>query len=314
MPREVARATISRFRPTRTEGLTRARVASTIGPMGSIERKSLRDPDELREFELGTGELVRVGAQAIARAALEPGWRWSTHMGPVMGTPSCPVHHVQVLLSGRFAVRMDDGEEVELAPDDVFDIPPGHDAWVLGDEPVVLLDVSGNTDVMGVPQGYERVVTTLLMTDIVDSTRLASLTGDAAWKQVLADHNRLVRRQLDRFRGTEVNTTGDGFLATFDSAAGALRCAAAIRDTVGAAGVEVRIGVHTGEVELLPSDIGGIAVHAVARIMALAGPSEVLASSTTVALADGAGLAFEDRGRHELKGLDRPLELHRLLA
>ena len=281
--------------------------------MGRIDRKSFQDPDELRPFELGAGEIVRVGLQTIGRAALQPGWRWSTHMQPLMGTPSCPVHHVQVLLSGRFVVRMDDGEEMEFAPDDVFDIPPGHDAWVVGDEPVVLLDISGNTDIMGLPQGYQRAVTTLLMTDIVDSTSMASERGDAAWKQILADHNRIVRRQLDRFRGTEVNTTGDGFLATFGSAAGALRCAAAIRDLVRPVGVEVRIGVHTGEVELLPSDIGGIAVHAVARIMSLAGPSEILTSAATVGMADGAGFAFEDRGLHELKGLDRPIELHRLL-
>ena len=293
--------------------MTRARGAPTIGPMGRIDLKSFRDPDELRQFELGTGEIVRVGSQTIGRAALQPGWRWSTHMQPAMGTPSCPVHHVQVLLSGRFVVRMDDGEEMEFGPEDVFDIPPGHDAWVVGDEPVVLLDISGNTDVMGLPQGYERVVTTLLMTDIVDSTRIASERGDAAWKQILADHNRIVRRQLDRFRGTEINTTGDGFLATFDSAAAALRSAAAIRDLVRPAGVEVRIGVHTGEVELLPSDIGGIAVHAVARIMSLAGPSEVLTSAATVGLADGGGLTFEDRGFHELKGLERPVEIHRLL-
>ena len=281
--------------------------------MGRIERKSFTDPDELRPFEMGTGEIVRVGSQTIGRAALQPGWRWSTHMQPAMGTPSCPVHHVQVLLSGRMVVRMDDGEEVEFGPEDVFDVPPGHDAWVVGDEPVVLLDISGNTDVMGLPQGYERVVTTLLMTDIVESTRLAGDKGDAAWKQILADHNRVVRRQLDRFRGTEINTTGDGFLATFGSAAAALRCAAAICDLVRPVGVEVRIGVHTGEVELLPSDVGGIAVHAVARIMALAGPSEVLTSAATVGLADGAGLSFEVRGLHDLKGLERPVEVHRLL-
>jgi len=282
--------------------------------MARIERKSLNDPDELRTFDHGTGALTRIGALTIARGVLEPGWRWSTHLKPVMGTPSCPVHHTQLLMAGRFAVRMDDGEEIELVPGDVFDVPPGHDAWVVGDEPVVMLEMSGNIDAIGVPQGHERVVTTLLMSDIVDSTRLASLHGDAAWKQMLADHNRAVRLQLDRFKGSEVNTTGDGFLATFGSAGSALRCAAAIRTAVAQVGVEVRIGVHTGEVELMPSDIGGIAVHAVARIMSLADPSEILASSATVGLAEGTGLAFEDRGRHELKGLDRPVEVHRLLA
>lgn len=277
-----------------------------------MHRKSLDRPDELRRFPLG-GELTRVGSSVIGRGVLEPGWRWSTHMRRVMGTPSCPVHHVRVLLAGRFAVRMDDGEELEFAPNDVFDVPPGHDAWVVGDEPVVLIDVAGNIGAIGVSQEHERVVTTLLMTDIVDSTRMASGIGDQAWRQVLGEHNRIVRAQLDRYRGVEVNTTGDGLLATFGSAAGALRCAAAIREAVGEAGVQVRIGVHTGEVEVMGSDIGGIAVHAAARVMALAGPSEVLVTSATVGLADGSGLRFEDAGRHDVKGLERPVEVYRLL-
>lgn len=281
--------------------------------VGAITRKSLDRPDEVRRFQLGSGELTRVGSHVIGRGVLEPGRRWSTHMGPVMGTPSCPVHHVQILLAGRFAIRMDDGEEAVFAPNDVFDIPAGHDAWVVGDEPVVLLDVSGNIGSIGVSQEHARVVTTLLMTDIVDSTRTASLMGDQAWKQVLGEHNRIVRLQLDRSRGVEVNTTGDGFLATFASAAAGLRCADAILESIGDAGVQVRIGVHTGEVEILPSDIGGIAVHTVARILALAGPSEALASSVTVGLAAGSGLAFEDRGRDEVKGLAHPVEVHRLL-
>jgi class 3 adenylate cyclase len=229
-----------------------------------------------------------------------------------MRTESCPVHHVQVLLSGRFAVRMDDGEEVAFEPGDVMDIPPGHDAWVVGDEPAVLLDFAGNIDLLGLPREHERMVTTLLMTDIVDSTRAARRLGDAAWKQVLSDHNRLVRAQLLRFGGFEVNTTGDGFLATFRSAVAALRCAAAIPSALADTGIEVRIGVHTGEVEPIGNDIGGLAVHAAARVMALAGPSEVLVSAMTAGLADGSGLAFESRGPMEVKGLDRPIEVYRL--
>lgn len=136
--------------------------------------------------------------------------------------------------------------------------------------------------------------------------------GDQASKQVLADHNRVVRVQMGTFGGSEVSTTGDGFLATFTSAVGAVRCAGVIRDAVRDLGVEVRIGVHTREVEVLPADIGGIAVHAVARIMALAGASEVLVSSVTVGLVDGSGLSFADRGRHEVKGLERPVEVQLL--
>jgi class 3 adenylate cyclase len=243
---------------------------------------------------------------------VQPGWHWSEHLAPVMRAESCPVHHVQVLLSGRFAARMEDGEEVVFQPGDVMDIPPGHDAWVVGDEPAVLIDFAGNIDALGLPREHERMVTTLLMTDIVDSTRTARRLGDAPWKQVLSDHNRLVRAQLLRFGGSEVNTTGDGFLATFRSAVAGLRCAAAILAALRDTDIEVRIGVHTGEVEPMGNNIGGVAVHAAARIMALAGPSEVFASAITVGLADGSGLAFESRGAKEVKGLDRPIEVYRL--
>lgn len=282
--------------------------------MASIQRKSLTHPDEVRPFVKGTGEVTRLGSYVVGRAVLEPGWRWSTHMQPAMGTPSCPVHHVQILLEGRFGVRMDDGEETELAPNDIADIPAGHDAWVVGDEPVVLLDIAGNIDAIGLPREHARAIVTMLMTDIVGSTEHAERIGDRAWRQVLAQHDRTTRGHLLRFDGTEIVTTGDGFLATFPTAVGALRCAAAIRDDVRSAGVEVRIGVHTGEIDMLPQGIGGIAVHATARIMALAGASEILASSLTVGLADGSDLGFEAAGRHEVKGIGRPIEVHRLVA
>ena len=280
--------------------------------MGAIRRKRLDDPDAIHDLPLSSIRIVRIGSHTIGHGVVQPGFRWSSHMGPVAGTPSCPVHHVQVLLSGRFAVRMDDGEEVEFGPMEVGDIPPGHDAWVVGDEPVHILDFAGSSDAIGMPREHERIVTTLLMTDIVDSTPTASRLGDAAWRGLLADHNRLVRAQLVRFGGSEVNTTGDGFLATFRSAVAGLRCAAAIPDALRETGIEVRIGVHTGEVEVMGSDVGGVAVHAAARIMALAGPSEVVASSMTVGLADGSGLAFAALGPREVKGLDRPIELYRL--
>lgn len=280
--------------------------------MGAIRRKSFEDPDGLRELPLLTVSLARIGSHTIGRGVVKPGWRWSEHLAPAMGTESCPVHHVQVLLSGRFAIRMDDGEEVEFQAGDVMDIPPGHDAWVVGDEPAVLIDFAGNIERLGLPREHERMVTTLLMTDIVDSTGTADRLGDAAWKQVLSDHNRLVRAQFLRLGGSEVNTTGDGFLATFRSAIAALRCAAAILAAVRDTGIEVRIGVHTGEVEPIGSNIGGVAVHAAARIMALAGPSEVYASAITVGLAEGSGLAFESQGPKEVKGLERPIEVYRL--
>jgi class 3 adenylate cyclase len=219
-----------------------------------------------------------------------------------------------VLLTGRFAVQMDDGETAEFAPGDVFEIPPGHDAWVVGDEEVTLLDVLGNVSSFAEPAPRERVLATLLMTDIVESTATAARMGDAGWRQVLGNHNRVVRNELARFRGHEVNTTGDGFLATFQSPGAAVRSAAAIRAATDAIGIPVRIGIHTGEIELLPDDVGGIAVHATARIMALAGPSGVLLSATTRALAEGSGLQYEPRGRHALKGLEEPVELFALVG
>ena len=280
----------------------------------AFQRKSLDAPDEVRHFPKGTGDLVHVGSLTIGRGILQPGWRWSTSQKSIQGTPSCQVHHLEVLLEGRFRVEMDDGETAEFGPGDVFDVPPGHDAWVVGDEPVVLIDVSGNVGAIAVPGEHERLVTTLLMSDIVDSTRTAARLGDAAWKQLLADHNRVVRAQFDRFRGREVNTTGDGFLAMFGSAVGALRSAVALRDGVSGLGIEVRIGIHTGEVDVLPNDIGGVAVHAVSRIMALGQQSEIIVSSVTRGLGEGSGLRFEDRGRHAVKGLEQPIEVFLLAS
>jgi len=284
-----------------------------MGGMGAVRRRSFYDPEIRRDLPLLTISLARIGSHTIGRGVVQPGWHWKEHLAPVMGTESCPVHHVQVLTSGRFAVRMDDGEEVTFEPGDVKDVPPGHDAWVVGDEPAELIDFAGNIDMLGLPREHERMVTTLLMTDIVESTTAAERLGDAAWKQVLSDHNRLVRAQLLRFGGSEINTTGDGFLATFRSAVAGLRCAAAILDAVRDTGIEVRIGVHTGEVEPIGNDIGGVAVHAAARIMALAGASDVLASSMTVGLAEGSGLTFESQGAREVKGLERPIEVYRLV-
>ena len=280
--------------------------------MGAIRHTSFDDPGIVRELPLLRVELARIGSHTLGRGVVQPGWHWAEHLGPIMGAETCPVHHVQVLLSGHFTVRMDDGEEVAFQPGDVMDIPPGHDAWVVGDEPAVIIDFAGNIAMLGLPREHERIVTTLLMTDIVDSTRAADRLGDGAWKQLLTDHNRLVRAQLMRFGGSEVNTTGDGFLATFRSAIGALRAAAAIVEALRDTELEVRIGVHTGEVEPMGDDIGGVAVHAAARIMALAGPSEVLASAMSVGLAEGSGLAFESQGAREIKGLERPIEVFRL--
>jgi class 3 adenylate cyclase/pimeloyl-ACP methyl ester carboxylesterase len=154
----------------------------------------------------------------------------------------------------------------------------------------------------------DRVLATVLFTDIVDSTRRAAEIGDRDWHALLDAHDAVVRSQLARFRGREVNTSGDGFLAMFDGPQRAIRCAMAIRDAVQVLGIEVRAGLHTGECEVRGDDIGGIAVHIGARVSALAGPNDVLVSSTLRDLVIGSGLEFEDRGAHELKGV--PGEWH----
>jgi class 3 adenylate cyclase len=259
----------------------------------------------------GVGSLVEVGPLAIGRATLEPGWRWSEDVRPVVGSEWCELHHLQVLLAGRLGVRMaDDGESQEFGPGDVFDIPPGHDAWVVGDEPVDLLDVSGNVAKFGLPASDSRRVVTMLMSDIVDSTPTAVRLGDAAWRQTLADHNRIVRSVLGRHRGEEIDTTGDGFFVAFESAAAAVSSARAIRDGVQTLGLQVRIGIHTGEIEVAGGGVRGIAVHALARVMAAADPSEILVSPMVHALTEGAGIALVDRGRHQLKGIEQPMTLY----
>src|SRR4051812_39987427 len=153
----------------------------------------------------------------------------------------------------------------------------------------------------------DRVLATVLFTDIVDSTRRAAEMGDRDWHALLDAHDAVVRAQLVRFRGREVNTSGDGFLAMFDGPQRAIRCAMAIRDAVHALGIEVRAGLHTGECEVRGDDIGGIAVHIGARVSSLAGPNDVLVSSTLRDLVIGSGLEFDDRGTHELKGVPRPV-------
>ncbi len=149
----------------------------------------------------------------------------------------------------------------------------------------------------------DRMLATVLFTDICRSTERAAEMGDSAWRGLLGRHDELVRRELARHRGREVKHTGDGFLATFDGPARGVRCASAISEGVKGLGIGVRAGVHTGELEIRDSDVGGLAVHIGARVMAKAGENEVLASSTVKDLVVGSGLGFEDRGSHELRGV-----------
>jgi class 3 adenylate cyclase len=156
------------------------------------------------------------------------------------------------------------------------------------------------------------VLLTLLMNDIVGSTELATTVGDRRWNELLTQYYATVRKELGVFRGTEVNTTGDGVLATFDGPARAIRCAASIRDRARSIGIDIRTGVHTGECELIDGGIGGIAVHIAARVSSQAGAGEVLVSSTVNDLVAGSQLAFADRGAHQLKGVPGEWRLYAL--
>lgn len=278
-----------------------------------VRRASLLDPANQRSLSRGTGAVARVGSLVIGRAILDPGWRWSIDVKSAVGTEWCEAHHLHVLVRGRLAVLMvRTGAVDEFAPGDVLDIPPGHDSWVVGDEPADLIDVSGNSADFGLPTSTSRSVVTMLMSDIVESTPMAARLGDARWKHKLADHDRLVRTAISRFRGRELDTTGDGFFVAFDSVAGALGCASAMREAVADLDVRLRIGVHTGEIETADTGVRGIAIHTVARIMAAAQPSEVLVSGVVRALSEGSGARFESRGMHALKGIAEPMELYSL--
>jgi len=158
----------------------------------------------------------------------------------------------------------------------------------------------------------ERALATILFTDIVGSTERAISMGDRPWRELLEHHHAVVRRELLRFRGTEVDTAGDGFLASFDGPARAIRCACSIRDAVGELGLQIRAGLHTGECEIVDGKVAGIAVHTGARVAALAAPDEVLVSSTVRDLVAGSGIEFADGGEHELKGLPERWHLYRV--
>jgi class 3 adenylate cyclase len=174
---------------------------------------------------------------------------------------------------------------------------------VAGDSDAILDEISEFFTGRRTVREPDRVLATVLFTDIVDSTRQAAELGDSAWRRLLERHDELVRRELGRWQGREVKTIGDGFLATFDGPARAVRCAKAIAQDVAALGIHVRAGLHTGECEVRGDDVVGLAVHIGARVEALAGQDEVLVSSTVKDLVVGSGIEFSDRGAHELKGV-----------
>ena len=191
--------------------------------MASALKKSLDAPDERIQVEGIAADIVQVGDAAISRNTFQPGAHCALGGKRVSGNQranqSCQAHHTGVLTEGQLHIEMDDGSTLDLGPNDVFDIPPGHDGWAIGDVPMRGINWSGVRTWIPEPEAGERVLASVLFSDIVGSTELASRVGDDGWRELLGRHNREVRNQLDRFRGREINTTGDGFLAVFDGAA-----------------------------------------------------------------------------------------------
>ncbi len=282
--------------------------------MAEFRTKSLDKPDETQAFPAIIAKLVDLGDWTVGRYTAQPGWRWSSHVRPQVGGDWCQARHVGAVLSGRLGIRLPDGTTFEMGPNDVFDIPPGHDGWTIGDDPVETIEWAGTRAFTGFRGSHDRALATLLFTDLVASTEAAARLGDPAWRALLSAHFEAARAEFERFHGREVKTTGDGVLATFDGPAQAVQCAAAIRGAAARAGLEIRAGVHVGEVEMVAGDLRGVAVHEAARIMAAAGDGEILVSETTRALALTSGALFEDRGVHRLKGLDGEWRLYAYLV
>jgi class 3 adenylate cyclase len=260
-------------------------------------------------------ETVSLDEARIGLCRFEPGWRWSTHVAPLVGASSCQIRHVGYSISGTVRVVMDDGQTLDVGPNTVFEIPGGHDKWIVGDEPWVSLDwgSSGRAMEAALDDVGNRTLSTVMFTDIVASTATLERIGDAAWRDLLVAHNARVRAELSVFRGQEIKTTGDGFLAVFDSATRAVRAAAAMVASARAMDLPIRVGINTGEIELIGGDVRGIAVHAAARLLTLAGANEVLISATTRDLLDGRDLELEDAGTHDLKGLTGARQVYRLV-
>lgn len=211
-------------------------------------------------------------------------------------------HAVNYRAARWLAEQIEDSRYAEMEGEDHF-------PWVGDSEAALAAIEEFLTGVRPAPPS-ERVLATVLFTDIVDSTALAGEMGDRRWRELLEEHHELVRDRLGRFGGREIKTTGDGFLAIFDGPTRAAECAREIAADMPALGIEVRAGLHTGEVELIGDDVGGIAVHLAARIAALAGPRAVLASRTVRDLAAGSGVEFEPAGRHSLKGVPDEWDLY----
>jgi class 3 adenylate cyclase len=221
---------------------------------------------------------------------------WETDIRAIL--PS--IHTPAALVSGTDD-NVDEARHIaSLMPNATLYVLEGRSGLAVAPILAIVREMAG---VMQSPPSRDRILATVLFTDIVSSTEQAARLGDTRWRELLGQHHEHVRPRLERFEGHEINTTGDGFLATFDGPARAVRCALDICQAVRSLGLEVRAGIHTGELERIGDDVGGIAVHIGARVSALANAGQVLVSRTVVDLVAGSGLQFDDHGEHQLKGI-----------
>ena len=270
------------------------------------------EPDELVDFGGVIEQLISIGGLTVSRSVQPAGWHWREHFQPLVGGEWCQAHHVGVTVRGRQAILLPDGTQIEYGPGDLYDIPPGHDGWTIGDEDCVMIEWSGMRRWVGGATPH-RVLASLLFTDIVDSTGTAARVGDAPWHDLLSLHYHQADDAIERFSGRRITTTGDGILASFDAAAAAVHCGVAIREAAAGQDLRLRIGAHVGEVELAGEDVRGVTVHEAARVMAAAGPGEILVSEAVRLLCQAADLTFEDAGEHELKGVPDRWRLYRVV-
>lgn len=283
--------------------------------MPRLQRKSFMNSEEVRKFPNGELRLITFDDIVFGDFHMQPGWRWSNDVRPIAGTTHCEHRHIGFVVTGQLHVVMNDGASMDFVPGDIYEIPPGHDAWVVGDTPYHGVEISGARTFAQSPFDLGGgILATLLFTDIVGSTAKLAEVGDARWKAMLNDHNTAMRTEFDRHRGRELKTTGDGFLAAFDSALRTIKCAQAMVEAAKKIGLQIRVGCHTGEVEFKEGDVFGVAVHAAARILALAGDSQVLVSWTTRDLLAGSNVRLESHGHHTLKGLEGEREVFRVIS
>ena len=276
---------------------TAARAARAFRGSEPSDEEVLADVDYLRRA-CGNPRTMEAWVETLLEIDIRP-------VLPGIQVPTLLIHGTQVALwpieGARYTAERIPGARLLELPGESL-IPAGAGLQRTLDETEAFLKEAWQAGAWEEPEP-DRVLSTILFTDIVGSTERAAVLGDRAWHELLQRHHELVRRQLARFRGREVNTAGDGFFASFDGPARAIRCAESIVEGVHALGLEVRAGLHTGECELLDGKVAGIAVHTGARVAAEAQPGEVLVSSTVKDLVAGSGLVFEDRGAHELKGV-----------